>query len=109
MTKWQAVGLVIRREIVERARSKAFIASAVVTILLVVAALGLPILLESRDVDYRLGVVGDESRRVIDTAVALANPDDADSVTAIETVSFGDLSAAEAAADAGDVENGAET
>ena len=104
MTKWQAMGLVIRREIVERGRSKAFIASAMLTILWVVAALGLPILLESRDVTYTLGAVGDGSEQVIDTAVALANPEDADSETTINTVIFDELPAAEMAADAGEVD-----
>lgn len=104
MTKFQAMGLVIRREIIERARSKAFIASAVVTILLVVVALGLPILLETRDTTYTLGVVGDGSQEVVDAAVALANPEDADSETTIDVVVFDDLSEAEASADSDDVD-----
>ncbi len=104
MTSWQAIRLVMGREIRERSRSGAFIVSVAITLLLVAAVLFLPLIFADDDVRYEVGVVGDGSQVVIDAAVALANPPGREVRTTIEVVAFATREAAEAAADAEEVD-----
>lgn len=104
MTSWQAIRLVMGREIRERSRSGAFIVSVVLTLLLVAAVLFLPLIFADDDVHYELGVVGDGNQAVIDAAVALANPPGRDVRTSIEVIPFSSPEAAERAADAEEVD-----
>ncbi|MDE0232472.1 MAG: ABC transporter permease [bacterium] len=104
MTSWQAIRLVMGREIRERSRSGAFIVSVALTLLLVAAALFLPLIFADDDVNYRVGVVGDGNQAVIDAAVALANPPGRDVRTSVEVIPFASPEAAEQAADSEDVD-----
>ena len=98
-----ALRLVLLREVSERGRSGAFIFSTVLTLLLVVGAIVVPTLFRDTTTTYRIGVVGQDSRPILETAEALARSDTTDEVR-IETEPFDDLAAAEAAIDAGEIE-----
>ena len=104
MTSWQAIRLVMGREIRERSRSGAFIVSVAITLLLVAAVLFLPLIFADDDVRYEVGVVGDGNQVVIDAAVALANPPGREVRTTIEVVPFATREAAETAADTEEVD-----
>jgi ABC-2 type transport system permease protein len=59
MTRWRAIWLVARREILERGRSKAFLASLGLTVALILAGVFLPALLAGPGAGVeRLGIVG---------------------------------------------------
>ena len=104
MTSWQAIRLVMGREIRERSRSGAFIVSVAITLLLVAAVLFLPLIFADDDVHYEVGVVGEGNQEVIDAAVALANPPGRDVRTTIEVIPFASLEAAEQSADSEEVD-----
>ncbi|MDE0233720.1 MAG: ABC transporter permease [bacterium] len=104
MTSWQAIRLVMGREIRERSRSGAFIVSVAITLLLVAAVLFLPLIFADDDVRYEVGVVGDGNQAVIDAAVALANPPGREVRTTIEVIPFATREEAETAADAEEVD-----
>lgn len=99
MTSWQAIRLVMAREVRERSRSGAFVASVVMTLLFVAAALFLPLIFADDDVHYALGVVGEGNQAIIDSALALANPAGRDRKTTIEVTSYPTRAAGEEAAD----------
>nr|MBA2581196.1 ABC transporter permease [Thermoleophilaceae bacterium] len=61
MSGRRAVWLVARREIVERARERAFLISTAILVLLVVAVALAPALLDGAVAPARVGVVGDEA------------------------------------------------
>lgn len=48
MTSWQTLTLVVRRELIEKGKSKAFLISTLFTILLLAAAIALPVFLGQR-------------------------------------------------------------
>ena len=104
MTSWQAIRLVMGREIRERSRSGAFIVSVAITLLLVAAVLFLPLIFADDDVRYEVGVVGEGNQAVIEAAVALANPPGRDVRTTIEVIPFSSLEEAERAADTEEVD-----
>ena len=104
MTSWQAIRLVMGREIRERSRSGAFIASVAITLLLVAAVLFLPLIFADDDVRYELGVVGEGNQAVIDSALALANSPGRNASTSIDVVPFASRDAAERAADTEEVD-----
>jgi ABC-2 type transport system permease protein len=58
MSRWRAVYLVARREILERGRSRAFLISLGLTVVFIVAGIFLPQLLGGDDSADKLGVVG---------------------------------------------------
>ncbi len=98
MTSAQTLWLVTRREIVERSRSKAFIFSSLFTILLLIAAIGLPFLLDSRTDTYEIGTVGAGNDPIIEAALDLGNADvEADGGVEIEVTTFDSVTSAEAA------------
>lgn len=94
MSGREAVLLVARREIVERARDKSFLISTGITLAILVLFLVLPNALGFGDPDtYRLGVVGPEAE-----AVAAAVPrDPSGEGPTVETTPFADQAAAERA------------
>ena len=104
MTSWQAIRLVMGREIRERSRSGAFIVSVVLTLLLVAAVLFLPLIFADDDVHYQVGVVGDGNQAVIDSALALANRPGREVITTVEVVPFSSREEAERAADTQEVD-----
>ncbi len=96
--------LVTKREIVERARSKAFIFSSVFTIILLAAAIGVPFVLEQRTVTYELGSVGENNDPIVEAALDLGNADEDDGGVVIEVVGYATVAAAEAALDDGAID-----
>lgn len=99
MSSFQTLMLVTRREIIERARSKAFIFSAVFTVLLLGAAIALPFLFDGGPETYEVGFVGAGNEPIVEAAVELGNADvedDGDPVE-INTTTFASVDDAEAA------------
>lgn len=89
MTALRNIGLVARREILERGRSGYFIGSVAITLLVVVAVIAAPAFFD-RSGTYTVGLVGDVPPALVTT---LQQHPDAD----ITTVSFADTDAGEAA------------
>lgn len=102
-TLWQ----VALREITERARSKAYLLTTGLTILIVLGLIVLPDLFGSGTTERTIGSVGSGNDVIISTAVDLGNandePDDPPSV-ALETVDLDDRETAITALEAGDVD-----
>lgn len=99
MTSWQAIRLVMGREIRERSRSGAFIVAVVMVLLFLTAGLVLPVIFAANDVHYEIGVVGEGNQGVIEASVALANYQGSEVETTIEVIRFDSRSEAERAAD----------
>lgn len=101
-TLWQ----VALREISERARSKAFLITTALTILIVAGLVILPQLFGGGTTERSVGSVGNGNDEIIATAVDLGNandePDEEPSIE-IETVEFDDRETATAALDDGEV------
>jgi ABC-2 type transport system permease protein len=101
MSSSQILWLVTRREVVERARSKAFIFGSLFTVLLLMAAVGFPFLLDGGAESYDVGVVGHNNDAVIAAALELGNADveegDEDAGVDIFTTPFESVAAAETA------------
>lgn len=93
MTGLSALWQVARREITERARSRAFLITTAVTILIVLGIIAIPANFGPDTETSTVGSVGDGNADIIATAVELGNandePGDPPSV-AIETVGFDD-------------------
>ena len=104
MTSWQAIRLVMGREMRERSRSGAFIVSLVMVLLFVAAGLVLPIIFATKDVHYEVGVLGEGNQPMIEAALALANYEGSEVETTIEVVRFDSETAAERAADTDEVD-----
>ena len=100
---WQ----VARREIVERARSKAYLITTGLTILIVLGLIVIPDLFGSGTDESTVGSVGSGNDAIIATAVELGNADDDPGEPpsiAIETVEFDDRQAAITALENGEVD-----
>ena len=98
MTGRRAVWLVARREIVERARERAFLVSTAILVLLVVAVALAPALLGGGPAtSSRVGTVGDGAARLGRAAAERSAQDG----VAIDVRAFGDRAAAVAAVRAG--------
>ncbi|MCB1247175.1 MAG: hypothetical protein KDB69_07915, partial [Acidimicrobiia bacterium] len=76
MSSLSAIWLVAQREIKERGRSRPYILTSIITILLVLAAIILPGLLGGGTSMYDIGSVGDGNSEIVTTAVQLANAND---------------------------------
>ena len=72
MTGAKGVLLVAGRELRERGRSKAYIISTIVTLIILAGAIVIPSLIGGDETTYEVGVVGDGGRSIIDTASELA-------------------------------------
>jgi ABC-2 type transport system permease protein len=92
MTTLSAVGLVARREFVERVRSKAFLVGNAVFLVLLIGVVAVPRLLGD-DGPTRVGVIGEEAAAV----AAAAQADEAEFAVELEVVPVADRAAAEAA------------
>ena len=101
MSSFQTLLLVTRRELVERARSKAFIFSSLFTVVLLIAAIGLPILLDSGMETYEVGLVGSDNQPIVQAALDLGNADvdEGEDGVEIQTTSYASVEEAEAALD----------
>lgn len=65
------LALVVRRELLTRGRSTAYLVSSAALIAVLVGVIVIPTLLASATT-YRVGIVGDGSRAIVDTATRLA-------------------------------------
>jgi len=104
MTNRRALWLVTRREILNRVRSRAFLVSGLVTLLLLMAIIVLPQLLDGGPRTYKLGVVGDEAIVEVARTLAAAETNADEEPPTIEVSRFPDVAAAETALADNDVE-----
>ena len=100
--------LVARRELRERGRSKAFIISCVVTLVLVGAALVVPQLVGGEAATHQIGVVGEGNEPIVQAArdLAIAEAEEGDEPEKYEIIEFADVAAAERALSSGEVDLG---
>jgi ABC-2 type transport system permease protein len=98
--------LVAMRELRERGRSKSFIISCVVTLLLVAAALVVPQLLGGDAATHQIGVVGEGNEPIVQAAqdLAIAEADESDEAEQYETIRYGSLEEGEQALAAGEAD-----
>jgi ABC-2 type transport system permease protein len=101
MSRWAAIKLVTRREIVERVREKAFLYSTAVSLLLIAGVAALPALIGDDDGGYDVGFVGAASSEIQEVA---ADP----TLSAVDVVirpkEFDDRAAAESALEAEEID-----
>jgi ABC-2 type transport system permease protein len=101
MSRWAAIKLVTRREIVERVREKAFLYSTAVSLLLIAGVAALPALIGDDDGGYDVGFVGVASSEIQEVA---ADP----TLSAVDVVirpkEFDDRAAAESALEAEEID-----
>lgn len=104
----RGVGLVALREIKQGIRSKTFLITTLVTIVLVAAIVLLPQVLGGGPEQHSVGVVGQGGAAIVDAAERLGNaadePDAESPSVQIEVTEFADRAAAESALDAGEVD-----
>ena len=107
MTGLSALWQVARRELTERARSRAYLLTTGFTVLIVVGLIVVPGLFGGDTEESTVGSVGDGNAEIISTAVELANagdePDDPPTL-AIETAVFDDRESAIVALEEGDID-----
>ena len=109
MRKVHGIGglfLVARRELRERGRSKSFMISGIVTLLLVGAGLVLPGIVGGEAEIHRIGVVGQGNEPIVRAAgdLAVADAGTVGDPERFETVTYPDREAAEAGLGAGEVD-----
>ena len=104
MTSFEAIRLVTVREMRERARSKAFIGSGIFTLLLLVAIIALPALLDGGEKTYEVGTLGQERPSLLAVAETLAVESDPEDEVEFAITRFENRSMAENALIAGEVE-----
>ena len=91
MNGLRTLTLVAKRELVERARSRAYLITTAVTVMIVLGAVVAPTFFDGRTEEAKVGSVGSGNEIIIDTAVGLANANDEpgeEPSLEIETVSF---------------------
>lgn len=107
MTATSIIWQVARREITERGRSKAYLITTVVTLLLVLGLVIVPSLLGGGTEEYTIGSIGEGNQPIVESAELLRNagdePEDEESV-AISIVEFDNLEDAETALVDGEVD-----
>jgi ABC-2 type transport system permease protein len=100
---WQ----VARRELTERGRSKAYLLTTLITLLVVVALIVLPSIFGGGTDEYQVGSVGQGNTQIIEAGELLANANDepdAEPSVSITEVQFATQEEAEAALEAGEVD-----
>jgi len=89
--------LVVMRELRERGRSGAYIASTIITTLLILVAILLPTILGG-STEYSIGMVGDGNQDIVDLAIAIENTDvEPDEETEFSVTTYETVEAAETA------------
>jgi ABC-2 type transport system permease protein len=107
MTNVGTVWQIARREIKERGRSRAYLVTTVVTLLLVVGLVIVPGLIGGGTSNYTVGSLGDGNDPIIEAAEALGNANDEpgdDPSVAFDTIAVADRQSAETALEAGEVD-----
>lgn len=101
--RWtSAVRMVAAREFRERGRSRPYLISSGVTLLIILGLVVVPTVLSNRGRTFTVGLVGSDNDAIVATAKALTADDELP--TTIETVTFDDRDSAAAALDAGEVD-----
>lgn len=101
MSSLRSIGMVVRRELRERAKSRTYRVTTVILVLVVLGVIVIPQVFGGEDgPSYELGLVGETPSALLATIQVLADTADA----TVETRDFGDLAAGEAALQARDVE-----
>jgi ABC-2 type transport system permease protein len=107
MTGFRALWQVALREITERARSKAYLITTALTILIILGLIVIPNLFGSDTEESTVGSVGSGNEEIIATAVELGNANDepdAPPSVSLETVDYGDRDTAVVALEDGEVD-----
>lgn len=109
MTGLTGMWMVAKRELRERGRSKSFVISCVVTLVLVIGALIVPQLLGGEPTTHEIGAVGKGNDSIVDAAQSLANAEAGDAPEGsepdrFEVTGFANRTDAEAALVAGEVD-----
>jgi ABC-2 type transport system permease protein len=107
MTNVGTVWQIARREIKERGRSRAYLVTTVVTLMLVVGLVIVPGLIGGGTANYSVGSLGEGNDPIIAAAEALGNANDEpgdDPSVAFDTVAMADRQSAETALEAGDMD-----
>jgi ABC-2 type transport system permease protein len=107
MSSARTVWLIALREIREHGRSKSFLITTAVTLLLVAALVTVPQLLGGGTTEYTIGTVGEGNEEIISAAEQLGNASDepdAEPSVAMEAQPFEDRESAEAAVDSGEID-----
>lgn len=105
MTTFEAIRLVTVRELRERVRSKAFLASGAIILILLAAVIVLPSVFDDGETTYEVGALGSGSESLLSVAESLVlnAADDGEDIT-FSVIGYPDRAAAETALIAGDVE-----
>ncbi len=97
-----AIRLVATREFRERGRSRPYLISSAITLIIILALVIVPAVLSSRGRTFTVGLLGSGNDAIVEAAKALTADDEFP--TTIETVTFTDREAAAAALDRGEVD-----
>ncbi len=101
------LGQVAAREIKERARTKAYLITTLLTLLIIVGLIVVPPLVEGGTDEFSIGVSGEGNTAIVEAAELLANANDgpdAEPSVSIDTTEYASRAEAAAALEAGDVE-----
>lgn len=106
MTGWRGLVMVARREVRERGRSKAFLFSLAVTVLIVAGVVVVPQLVGGGPADYRIATVGEGNDPIIAAAreLAAAELEEGEESDVYLSTQFPDMAAARSALDADEVD-----
>lgn len=107
MSGMRTLGIVAMREIQERGRSKAYLVTTAVTVLIILGTIVVPSLIGGGTDEVTIGVVGSGNEEIIDTATRLANASDEAGdppSLAVETVDLTDRDEADSALVSGEVD-----
>lgn len=108
MSGWTGLSLVTRREIRERARTKGFLISSILTLVVITAAIVIPSIVGGGADTHRVGVLGEGNEEIVAAAsefsVAEASGEGGREPDAYETVSYGSRDEAAEGLRVGDVE-----
>ena len=107
MSRLEGLWQVARREVTQRGKSKAYVITTAILLLLVVALVVVPQILGEETEQVSLGVLGEDNKVILETAERLANADDdpdGPQSVSIEITEFEDRTRAEEALEANEVE-----
>ncbi len=107
MTPLGAMWEIARREIRERGRSKAYLLTSLITLVLVIGIIVIPTFLGGGTDEYTVGSIGESNAEIVEAAERIGNAGDepgTEPSVAFETVAFQNLDEGDAALEAGDVD-----
>jgi ABC-2 type transport system permease protein len=107
MTSLGAIWEIARREIRERGKSKAYLLTSLLTLLLVIGIIVVPTLIGGGTDEYKVGSLGEGNAAIVEAAERIGNvglESGEDPRVGIEIVEFEDRETADAALEAGEVD-----